>query len=91
MILIALALSAATPPPGWDIGNAFAKDVCTESDALRSDRACYRAWLRYEREGPRMRTIPADDPCDYRYSRATHGEFYSDDHPYGPMPGCRRP
>lgn len=35
------------PYPNWDHGNGFAKDVCTERDSLRTDRACYRAWLRF--------------------------------------------
>lgn len=32
-------------PPGWDIGNSFVKDVCTEDDELAGERACYAAWV----------------------------------------------
>lgn len=54
MILVALALAIA-PPPGWAINeNAFAKDVCTERDDLRSDAACHRAWLRYGRHDAQL-------------------------------------
>lgn len=46
MILLAIALAAQAPPLGWDIGNSFAKDVCSERNALASDAACYAAWRR---------------------------------------------
>lgn len=89
-LLIAVAL-AQTPPPGRDAGNSFAKDVCSERDSLRSDRACYRAWLLSQREEvTRPRIVPADDPCDLRYTARTNGEFYADDHPHGYSRACVR-
>lgn len=63
MILLALALAAAQPPPGWD-HNSFAKDVCTERDALASDAACYAAQLRTERAEAICRDYPGAPICE---------------------------
>lgn len=63
------------PPPGWDVGNSFAKDGCT-NDALASDAACYAAWLREGGGYP-----PDDDRCTWRYQRWTREAFRRDDKP----------
>jgi hypothetical protein len=66
------------PFPGWQLQAAgFPEDVCTERSALRTERACYLAWLREssrltpEEQSQQWRlfcdeprdAIPDNDPC----------------------------
>jgi len=95
--LIALALFASpafaqTPPPNWEMtlpgARHFAKDVCSERDSLRSDRACYAAYLR-QRDVEARGYPPGDFRCTPAYQRRTRWEFYADDRPN--CPNLRRP
>lgn len=56
---------SASVPPGWDNGNSFAKDVCTERDDLQSDSACYAAWRREQ-------VLTTEDACTAGYTRVTN-------------------
>lgn len=58
------AFAQGAPPLGWDIGNSFAKDVCTERDDLANDAACYAAQLRTERAENICRDYPGSVICE---------------------------